>query len=383
MSERVRVVHLAAYGGPYAGSFIPMVLAARAAAAMAGASFEAVFSQGSGTRPWFSGLRERGVEVQEALPMELRARTGWLTQFVRARDERILLHTHFSEWDLPAALVSMRDPSAQAIWHLHSTLVESFRARARNAIRFGLFGHLASRILCVSPGIREQALARLAPRRRTQLFMNGIDTDNFRPREPAERTAARVRLGLPVDRQGVLLFGWDWELKGGPLLLDVLQSLRSNGTEIFAAIVGPSALVRPQAAARGVEDLVYVLEPAQDTRELYAAVDVFVAASAAEGMPFALIEAIACSTPVVASDIASHRFMATEMPACRLAPREPHLFGDAIVAELAALEHDRAARLAASRTHVERDLSLTRWSERLSELYRELSDEGTNLGRGR
>ena len=54
------------------------------------------------------------------------------------------------------------------------------------------------------------------------------------------------------------------------------------------------------------------LPATESVTDLYGAADVFVAASVAEGTPFSVLESLACGTPVVASDIAGHRFAAAE-----------------------------------------------------------------------
>jgi glycosyltransferase involved in cell wall biosynthesis len=165
------------------------------------------------------------------------------------------------------------------------------------------------------------------------------------------------------------MFAWHWETKGGPLLLDTVQELRRRGIEVHAIVVGSVSRARDAAACLGLQDVVHTRPPMEDPRVLYGAADVFVAASFSEGMPFALLEAAACQTPVVASDIPGHRFAGAALPACRLVPRLPGAFADAIASELAAGTQDRATRVMQSRALIERDFSLESWSHRLLELY--------------
>jgi glycosyltransferase involved in cell wall biosynthesis len=361
-------VHLAGYGGPYPGSFVPMLRTARTAVEARGWSFEAVFPAESERHGWFQSIREEGMAVRAATRGSIGAASAQVTRLVRERPARTLLHTHFSIWDMPAAAAGWAT-AATVVWHLHSPLEDSVSARARNAVRFGVIGRSVQRILCVGPEIRSKAVARLAAPARTEVFVNGVDTARFATRRAGEREAARAALGVAPDAAVLLLFGWDWQRKGGPLLLETVRELRRRGSEVVALIVGANVEAREEARQFGVETAVQMSAPQDDARLLYTAADVFIAASTAEGMPFAMLEALACGTPVIASAIPSHRFAQGSLPACRVVERRGHAFADAVTAELAADPADRAMRLQRSRAEIEREYSLTRWSERLTELY--------------
>jgi glycosyltransferase involved in cell wall biosynthesis len=170
-------------------------------------------------------------------------------------------------------------------------------------------------------------------------------------------------------------FVWDWERKGGPLFLDAVAALRARRPDVVAVPVvlgeGLEALNAEYADDAGVRPVA----ASEDVRPLYAAADVFVTASRAEGMPFAMLEALACGTPVVASDIPSHSFVGDDLPARRLAARETFAFAAAIEAELDDTANDRAARVTSTRTRLEERFSLSGWCERLTEIYAELTEE--------
>jgi glycosyltransferase involved in cell wall biosynthesis len=371
----LRVVHLAAYGGPYGGSFIPMLQAARAAVESRGWSFEAVFSSGADRYPWYEALRESGAQSRVAPPLGRGGAIPYTRSLLAERPGPALLHTHFSRWDLPAVFAGRRRGHTAIAWHLHTRLEEGPAAALRNAVRFGSVGRFADRILCVSPEIREKIVRRLAPPRRTDVLTNGIDVRHFKPAPLDAVVEQRARIGAPEGVPVLLMFAWDWETKGGELLLETIRELHRRGRDVHAAIVGSEQTARAQADRLGVAAWVQTIPPVQDTASLYGAAEVFIAASVAEGMPFALLEALACGTPVVGSDIPAHRFAAEQLPACRLAPRLPAAFADAVEAELAATDSDRDARLAASRAWIERELSLQTWSERLRGVYEAIAHE--------
>jgi glycosyltransferase involved in cell wall biosynthesis len=322
-------------------------------------------------------LRAAGVRVHVGPPAGIRGATAWLAGLLAQERTPTLLHTHFSYWDLPAALTALRFEQATVVWHLHSFLTDEALARGRNLVRFAVIGRLVDRILCVGPEVYYKAIARRAPAERTQVFPVGIDTHRLSPVSAAERRAARTRMGLGDRSAVLLLFGRDWEQKGGPLLLATLRELRARGRDVIAIVVDVPAETDTELAPLELAGLVRRMPPTDGARELFAAADIFVAASVVEGMGLAPIEAMACGTPVVASDVPSLRYTAAGLSACRFAPRLPTAFADAIEAELDAGAPDRDARLAQSRTAILRTYSLEGWSERLLSLYLELIATGS------
>jgi glycosyltransferase involved in cell wall biosynthesis len=243
--------------------------------------------------------------------------------------------------------------------------------RARNAVKYALLGRLTSRILCVSPDLAARARRLGAPARAVRFFPNAIDAAAFAPPTEAERAAARAALGLSPDALALLHFGWDWHGKGGDLFLDAVAQLRAAGRPAVAVTVGAGEEARMHGDRLGLGDALLVLPPTGEAGRLRAAVDVFVASSRAEGMPFSVAEALASGLPVVATDLPGQRIQCEGLDACRLTG----LDGGEIAAAVASLA-DRAAAVAAAdaeaarRTTAER-LDLGPWSRRLLELYDE------------
>lgn len=364
-----RVVHLANYGGPYPGSFIPMIQAARAAVQEIGDgwTFEAVFSAGAKERRWFQTLLDEGMLVREAPALGRGGAVPWVRSLLGESDAPALLHTHFSSWDLPAAAAGRLRRGSRVLWHIHTPLLAGRRVRATNVVKFALAGRTVDRILCVGPEIETDVLARGAPRGRTELFSNGIDFGRFAAIPPAAREAARDRLGLPRGPRVLVTFAWDWERKGGSVFLRAAEILRAEGHDVLAVPV----TVQGNPALAGEAEGVRALSAVEDARALYAAADVFVAASSGEGMPFSVLEALACGTPVVASDIPSHRSIGADVPTLRVVPRDAAAFAGALAAELAAAA-DLPGRAAKARAVLEPRFSLARWRADLVKIYRTL-----------
>jgi glycosyltransferase involved in cell wall biosynthesis len=368
-------VHLTPYAAPHSGSFIPMLEAARGATESQGWSFEAVFPRGAEQHDWYRQLSRAGMGTRLAPWLNPIRAAAWIGESLAGRRGRVLLHTHFSSWDVAAALAGLRRPETTVVWHLHTPLHDELSMRARSLVRFGLIARLVDRILCVGPEIHQKALARLAPARRTVLFPNGVDVDRFLPPQASEREAARLELGFGLEKAVLLLFAWDWERKGGALMLDAIAQVRSHGRDVGAVIVGAKRQARERAAGLGITEAVRTPEPSSDARPMFAAADAYITASAAEGLPFSVLEALSCELPVIASDIPSHRLVADSVPGCTIVPRRAASFALAIEATLDRGAGERSTSAGSSRSAVIRDYSLQRWSERLTALYHELLDD--------
>jgi glycosyltransferase involved in cell wall biosynthesis len=138
-----------------------------------------------------------------------------------------------------------------------------------------------------------------AAEQKITVLRNGVDLQLFRPEA---RDAARARLGpggFHLASVGHLI-----ERKGHHHAIDALPALPDAVLHVAGSGPEDTAL-RARARALGVADRVHFLGGvSQDAlRSLYNGVDALVLASSREGWANVLLEAMACGTPVVASDV--------------------------------------------------------------------------------
>ena len=121
----------------------------------------------------------------------------------------------------------------------------------------------------------------------------------------------------------------------------------------------------------GMEGTIRLIGQTSDVVGLMAATDVFVAASRAEGgTPLAVLEALSCGLPVVASDLPSHRFVAERVPGVRVVEREPGTDGQGDSGRVHANgRHGRRTLDTLSHEAIERHFSLEHWCSELFEIY--------------
>jgi teichuronic acid biosynthesis glycosyltransferase TuaC len=155
---------------------------------------------------------------------------------------------------------------------------------ARRRIRWA--AHQASAMVTVCGDLRRRLIALGAPEERTMVLRNGVDLGLFRPQD---RAAARAALGLE-----------------GFTLLCVGGLIPRIGVDLGLEGAGPQrAALEAHARRLGVAGRVRFLgEVAHaDLPSVYAAADVLVLASSREGWANVLLEAMACGTPVVATNV--------------------------------------------------------------------------------
>jgi len=363
----MRIVHLAAYGGSYPGSFVPMLRAVDDAARKRGWLFEAVFTCDAASHPWYAEMANDGVGVRVAPALSRRALASWVNDIVAERPPgNTVLHAHFTTFDLPVAAAARRSADVVAIWHMHNPPESNPAQVVRGVLKFALAGRHVDRILCVSQETAEVVRRRGAPRGRVLVFPNAIDLRRFLPpADTQERARARLQLGISPERALLVHFGWDWERKGGDLFLAAIDLLSRTHGDTLGLSVGGGEHARAQVAALGLGECVQVLEPQDDVRTLYAAADMFVAPSSSEGMPYAVLEALCTGTPAVVSDIPSHAVL-LHTPGCVAAQRDPQSLANAIGAVLDARRGDGPA---VDASKLVADLDLADWAERLLDLY--------------
>lgn len=160
----------------------------------------------------------------------------------------------------------------------------------------------ASAVVANSEGLAELA-RRFAPDVDVSIVPNGVDADLFRPAAPAEARPAEA------GRAVLLFVGRVVRQKGLDLVLQVLPSLPA-GVTLRVVGDGPDRpALEAQAQALGIADRVFFLGwlGRDDLPAAYAGADLFVFPSRDEGMPNAVLEAMAAGLPVMGTRIAGNR----------------------------------------------------------------------------
>ncbi len=154
-------------------------------------------------------------------------------------------------------------------------------------------------VIAVSDALRARLVAIGVPADRITVLRNGVDLDFYSPGLHAEE-----RRDLGVEEHAILSVGRLVSSKGHALVVDALRRLPSSN--LYIAGEGPeNDSLRQQAFESGVLDRIRFLGSISPDKlvRYYRAVDVLVLASEAEGMPNVVLEAMACGTPVIASNV--------------------------------------------------------------------------------
>jgi glycosyltransferase involved in cell wall biosynthesis len=152
------------------------------------------------------------------------------------------------------------------------------------------------------------------------LVENGIDTTRFRPDGPA---LLRGELGIPHD---AFVFGGVLRLSSekNPLgLLDAFIRVARQTPQAWLVVAGDGAecdAFEQRARASGFRDRIRLLGKRSDTERVYSLFDCFVLPSLTEGLPLALLEAMACELPIVATRVGQVATVLKDLPAELVAP---------------------------------------------------------------
>ncbi|WP_446665875.1 glycosyltransferase family 4 protein [Flexivirga sp. B27] len=132
------------------------------------------------------------------------------------------------------------------------------------------------------------------PRERMRVVPVGVDVDRFRPRE-TPRVPGRI----------VSVISADVPLKGMSVLVDALRALPRDAWGELVVVGTPSETTEKRLAEAGLVDRVTFRSGLTDEElaELVASAAVQVIPSRYEGFSIPAVEAMACGTPVVATDV--------------------------------------------------------------------------------
>jgi glycosyltransferase involved in cell wall biosynthesis len=365
------VVQVTLWNSPYLGNFMSSELALAAEVKKRfGLDTHFVLADGAEGQPWLAELDAAGT-TWSVLAAERSTWRKHLDAVVREH-AAVLVHSHFSYADLQAAGAA-RGVGAPCIWHVRTGFIGyPLRQRLKDVIKLRIIARRrVARIVAVSPWLAELSARRGAPRERIETVPDAIVAERFA--NLPDRAAARERFGLDADADVVLCLGWWPTIKGVDVFLDALESIAERRPSLNALLVGEEQMrsflaASPQPSPPWLRLSGFISDPAW----LFAAADIFVSASRAEGQSSATGEALACGLPVVMSDIPGTALWG-DAPAVTTFPNEN---ADALAGALEPLlsesPPERAAKGSQNREWLERTFALDVWCDRMCAIYETL-----------
>lgn len=163
-------------------------------------------------------------------------------------------------------------------------------------------GHLAHAYVAVSGGTAEVARRnRECWPRRLRVIPNGVDLEAFGP-DAAARREVRAELGIPPETFLLGTVGRVSVEKDHALLVRAARPIL--GARVRLVIVGDGPeLANVRAEASPHEPWIVLTGVRHDIPRVLASLDAFVLSSRSEGSPLALLEAMSCGLPVVATNV--------------------------------------------------------------------------------
>lgn len=203
-----------------------------------------------------------------------------------------LIHAHLPKAHVLAGLVG-RLTDTPVVATIHGMDISSQE--------LGISRTTGSHLTVVCQDAYSQALALGIPAERLTLIPNGVDLKAFAP----HRSGANFRKALKIPAN-VPLVGFvgrlTWE-KGPDQFIAMANHIHKRQPEVQFVLVGEGLMeadLHSMIQSSGLGEHVHLAGLWMNTWEVFPAFDIVAQTSRVEGMPFAMLEAMACGKPVIA-----------------------------------------------------------------------------------
>jgi glycosyltransferase involved in cell wall biosynthesis len=249
-----------------------------------------------------------------------------------------VVHTHTAKAGTVGRLAARRAGVPWIVHTYHGFPFHEFQSPARRGAYVAIerrLGHFTDVALCVGTGVAVEVVRRclVAPDRIRTIrpaVAGGIGTELL-ARAPEARQRARRALGIPVDATVVGAVGRLTYQKAPEDFLTMMGRLGRPG--VVGVWIGGGELAERMsrlAKARPAAQIVLAGER-PDVPEILPALDVFALPSRYEGLPTAIVEAMVCGIPVVATAVnAVADVVVPGETGLLVPPQRPDLMADAV-----------------------------------------------------
>ncbi|WP_288126597.1 glycosyltransferase [Thiomonas sp.] len=219
------------------------------------------------------------------------------------RNRAAIVHTHLFTADTYGRLAA-KLAGVPVVFSTVHNIVNPWKGGFRKGID-RLFARLSTRVIGCSEEVTQALATRDGiPAERLMAIPNGIDLRKF---AQVSGEGVRAEFGLPADRPLLGVVGRLHPQKGHEDLFRALATMpQARAGEVSCLVVGTGELqdaLHAMVRQMGLEPCVVFTGMRTDVPRLVAALDVFVMPSRWEGLPIALLEAMASAKPVICTRV--------------------------------------------------------------------------------
>lgn len=348
----MEILQVSAYAGSTGGNHIASLL--RLEKSMEERGFKTVYALLDTVREyeWCKQLQKQSTVY--FLPVE-RARIRFdtyrkMTQIFKNHDIQIV-HSHFELYDIPVVVTAPKN--VKVFWHLHDALEElyakaSYSRKILTRVQYKLFTK-SVKIISVARKHGEFVSKLGCDYKKVIYVSNGIDLSRILPAEGKG------------SRSTFLMFSWDYFRKGVDLAVKASDTLISEGLSLTLALVPGNV---PQS-----HPFIQSVPPENNVNLLFSKAGCFLHLSRAEGLSYALLEAIYSGIPVICSDIPEN-MPVKECPTVLIVPSEnveriTHIMKKFLLGEIEFSTED----IEISRDIISTRFSIEKWITNIMDIY--------------
>lgn len=353
------VLQVCAFAAPSSGNFIASLTHLENNLKEQGVGTIYAFADGAKGKHWCQEIQKRTkVYFLPTAKARILPNTYRVFKQIYRENQISIVHSHFELYDMPATIMAPK--GVKIFWHLHDALKRNYQngsASRKLLTRLQYrFAGKRPRLLSVSQEHAAFANELGFPAEQITYFPNGINTGRIQTTP------------LKKDSNQFLMFGWEVMRKGVDLVVQAAEKAQAENLKIV--IVGQEECKQYLTQHCSTKNITF-LTPVDNINDLYQTTKVFIHVSRAEGLSYALLEAIYAGIPVICSDIPENRFASAFRNVFFVGNEDAEAIADQIchLVEWDGIMTDEDIHF--NQKLIEQNYSVEAWSKKLINLYLE------------
>lgn len=351
----MKILQICAYSAPYPGNFMKSLLALEREAKNNGYTTLYCFPEKNKELDWCIELEKtnkvyylplRHARILPKTYLQLR-------KIFNENPDICYAHSHFELYDNPLIITAPKN--VKIFWHLHDAIGNYLHGVYKYIwkLHYSLFSKRAY-LLSVSEKHKKVVINLGFRESRAFYIPNAIDTERVVEVSPNRES-----------RYDFIIFGWDYLRKGVDLAITAVGEYNGRFT---LGVVGGTITNLNEVEKRYIHNVT----PSTDINQIFSSAKCFLHISRAEGLSYALLEALYSGLPVIVSDI-EENLIAKEFPTAIMVKSEDVEEIKGVMKEL----FDKKFQLTPqdvleTRRMVEEHYSIKLWAKKIFNAYRTL-----------